>query len=374
MNFAAAIPSVQTALVLQGGGALGSYQGGVYQAFSKAGVEPDWVAGISIGAVNAAIIAGNPPEQRASRLEEFWRRVTSSVLPAPPLPGGPGRTVFNEWSAAWGAAFGVPGLFAPRLPGPLFYPSGSPEALSFYDTAPLRRTLEELVDFDRINACETRLSVGAVNIRTGNFIYFDNTERRIGPEHVMASGALPPGLPPVKIDGEYYWDGGLVSNTPLEYVLDRQGRQDLVVYQVDLFSARGRMPQTLLEATEREKDIRYSSRTRLNTDANLKIRSAKLALRELIAALPAELADHANVRLLSDLARENDVTVVQLIYRRKPHEGGSKDFEFSRQTMLDHWQAGMADVTHFLSQHAHKVGDAAVTVLDPGLDRETAPA
>ena len=374
MSFTVPTQPVQTALVLQGGGALGSYQGGVYQAFSEAGVQPDWVAGISIGAINAAIIAGNPPERRVAQLEAFWRLVTSSVLPTPLLPGGPGRTLFNEWSAAWGAAFGIPGLFAPRIPGPLFYPAGASEALSFYDTAPLRQTLEELVDFDRINACETRLSVGAVNVRTGNFICFDNTERRIGPEHVMASGALPPGLPPVKIDGEFYWDGGLVSNTPLEYVLGCQGRRDLVVYQVDLFSARGRMPRTLLEPAEREKDIRYSSRTRLNTDANLKLRSAKIALRELIAALPPELADHDNVRLLSDLAHENDVTVVQLIYRRKAHEGGSKDFEFSRQTMLDHWAAGVADVTHFLSQHAHKVGDAAVTVLDPGLDRETTPA
>jgi NTE family protein len=366
-------PSALTVLVLQGGGALGSYQGGVYQAFSEAGVEPDWVAGISIGAINAAIIAGNPRERRLEQLDGFWRLLSSGVLPRPPLPGGPGRTAFNEWSAAWGATFGVPGMFTPRLPGPLFYPAGSPEALSFYDTAPLRRTLEEYVDFDRINAGETRFSVGAVNIRTGNFIYFDNTERRIGPEHVMASGALPPGFPPVKIDGEFYWDGGLVSNTPLEYVLDQQGDRDLVVHQVDLFGARGRMPKTLFEAAEREKDIRFSSRTRLNTDANLKIRRAKAALRDLIAALPPELAEDANTQLLADLARDNALTVVQLIYRRKPHEGGSRDFEFSRQTMLDHWAAGVGDVRHFLSQPLPEVGAAHVVVVDPGRDRETIP-
>jgi NTE family protein len=360
--------SAKRVLVLQGGGALGSYQAGVYEALDCCGQHPDWVAGISIGAINAALIAGNPPERRVERLREFWLQVSSGLLPAPVLDGGPPRTAFNEASAALVATFGVAGFFAPRVPGPLFYPAGRPEALSLYDTAPLKATLERLVDFDRINAGETRFSVGAVNIRTGNFTYFDNSRQRIGPEHVMASGALPPGFPPVEIDGEPYWDGGLVSNTPLEYVLEEQGRDDLLVFQVDLFSTRGPLPRTLWEAAEREKDIRFSSRTRLNTDANLKIRRAKAALRGLIDALPADLISQSHADLLAELAHEAAVTVIQLVYRQKPYEGGTRDYEFSRQSMLDHWAAGVDNVERYLARPGRsldRLADGEVAVFDP---------
>jgi NTE family protein len=356
-------------LVLQGGGALGSYQAGVYDALQRCGEQPDWVAGISIGAINAALIAGNPPERRLERLTEFWTLATAGVLPAPLLDRGPGRAVFNEASAALIAAFGVTGFFTPRMPGPFFYPPGLPEALSVYDTAPLKATLERLVDFERINAKAMRFSVGAVNIRTGNFTYFDNHRQTIGPEHVMASGALPPGFPPVVIDGEPYWDGGLVSNTPLDYVLDEQGRDDLLVYQVDLFSSRGPMPRNLIEASDREKDIRFSSRTRLNTDANMKIRKAKAALRELIQALPADLLPQNKADLLADLAHQSAVTVIQLVYRQKPYESGARDYEFSRQSMLDHWAAGVENVERYLSAPGRmldKLGEGEVAVFDPG--------
>ena len=262
-------------LVLQGGGALGSYQAGVYEALNRAGPEPDWLAGISIGAINGAIIAGNPPAQRLERLREFWNLVTSGWSFGPPNSGDVFRGLLGDASIGWAMTAGVPGFFArPASISPLLLSSGGPEALSFYDSSPLRATLERLVDFDRINAGETRLSVGAVNIRTGNFTYFDNAHQKIGAEHIMASGALPPGLPPVEIEGEWYWDGGLVSNT-LEYVLDQDQTDDLVIYQVDLFNARGPMPKTVQEAAEREKDIRYSSRTRLNTDAQLRIHRLK---------------------------------------------------------------------------------------------------
>jgi NTE family protein len=356
-------------LVLQGGGALGSYQAGVYDALQRCGEQPDWVAGISIGAINAALIAGNPPERRLERLTEFWTLATASVVPAPLLDRGPGRAAFNEASAAVIAAFGVAGFFKPRIPGPFFYPPGLPESLSVYDTAPLKATLERLVDFDRINTKTTRFSVGAVNIRTGNFTYFDNQRQTIGPEHVMASGALPPGFPPVVIDGEPYWDGGLVSNTPLDYVLDEQGRDDLLVYQVDLFSSRGPMPRNLIEASDREKDIRFSSRTRLNTDANMKIRKAKAALRELIQALPADLLPQNKAELLADLAHQSAVTVIQLVYRQKPYESGARDYEFSRQSMLDHWAAGVENVERYLSEPGpmlDKLGEGEVAVFDPG--------
>jgi NTE family protein len=233
----------QVVLVLQGGGALGSYQAGVFEALAEAGHDPDWIAGISIGAVNAALIAGNPPERRARGCASSGNR-RPRASPSLAFRGRLGRRVFNE-AAATVALTGIPGFFAPRLTPPWLALPGSPEAISLYDTAPLRQTLLDLVDFDLLNEGPTRFSVGAVNVLTGNFAYFDNHDRLIEPEHIMASGALPPGFPPVMIDGEPYWDGGIVSNTPLQYVLDERNGRPLLVFQVDLFSARGLMPRTL---------------------------------------------------------------------------------------------------------------------------------
>jgi NTE family protein len=269
------------------------------------------------------------------------------------MPDSTLRSVVSEAAAAWTATLGVAGFFKPRFPPAVFYPPGAPEALSYYDTAPLRATLEKLVDFDRINSGEMRLSLGAVNVRTGQLVYFDNTDKSygpIGPEHVMASGALPPGFPPIEIGGEHYWDGGVVSNTPLQYILQNEPKDDLLIFQVDLFNAHGAMPRTLLEATEREKDIRYASRTDHNTDVDMKIHAAKVALRALLSALPEELRNSPNAALLGDLSYENAVTVVKLCYRRKPYEGPSKDYEFSRRTMLDHWKTGLADLRHAMHE------------------------
>ena len=277
-------------LVLQGGGALGAYQAGVFEALHHGGHNPTWLAGISIGAINAALIAGNPPERRVERLREFWELASSTVATPALFVSEAMRPWFSELSANWIAAMGVPGFFSPRFLPPILQPPGTPAAISFYDTAPLRSTLERLVDFDRINSDHIRLSVGAVNVTTGNFVYFDSARQRIGPEHVMASGALPPGFPPVEIEGELYWDGGLVSNTPMQYVLDEEPHEDLLVFQVDLFSARGEAPRTLIEAAEREKDIRFSSRTRLNTDTTLELHRAKALVRKLLACAPARAA------------------------------------------------------------------------------------
>jgi NTE family protein len=360
-------------LVLQGGGALGAYQGGVYEAMAEAGIAPEWVAGISIGAINAAIIAGNAPEARVARLREFWELVSSGpTLPLIPLTAE-GLPWVNDFNAAWAASFGVPGLFSPRVPPAVLSPPGSPDAVSVYDSAPLRRTLERLVDFDRINAKQTRLSVGAVNVRTGNFAYFDNCRHKIGPEHIMASGALPVALPPIEIDGEHYWDGGLVSNTPLQYVLDEDRINDLLIYQVDLFAARGQMPRTLGEAAEREKEIRFSSRTRFNTDQSLKIHELKAALRSLIESLPQDQAADPSVELLAAFSKENAVSIVQLIHRRRPEETAAKDYEFSRRSMHEHWAAGAKDVRHSLRQQAKieaRPADGGSAVFDPGLAAE----
>jgi NTE family protein len=347
--------TAQRVLVLQGGGALGSYQAGAYQALCRHDFEPDWIAGISIGAINAAIIAGNPRETRVERLKEFWNMVSAPVPWNPVTKSDRGRSLFNETSAALIATFGVPGFFTPRVPPAPLWPPGSPQSQSYYDTAPLRKTLERLVDFDRINDLKTRLSVGAVSVTTGNFRYFDNFEfrklgKKIGPEHIMASGALPPGFPSVEIEGEHFWDGGIATNTPLDYVLDAEINNDLLIFQVDLFSARGRLPASLLEAAEREKDIRFSSRTRMNTDKNKQVHNARMALRELMGKLPDYLKNDPSVEILCKAAKENTVTVVHLIYRSKNYESSSKDYDFSHIGMVEHWGAGERDV-HLSMRH-----------------------
>jgi NTE family protein len=347
--------NAQRVLVLQGGGALGSYQAGAYQALCHHDFEPEWIAGISIGAVNAAIIAGNAREKRVDRLKEFWEMVSAPVPWNPVASGDRGRSLFNETSAALIATFGVPGFFTPRIPPAPLWPQGSPQSQSYYDTTPLRATLERLVDFDRINDLKTRLSVGAVSVTSGNFRYFDNVElnkqgRKIGPEHIMASGALPPGFPSIEIDGEHFWDGGIASNTPLDYVLDAEVDNDLLIFQIDLFSARGPLPVSLLEAAEREKDIRFSSRTRMATDKNKQIHNTRKALRDLLVKLPDDLKNDPSVEILCQAAKENTVTVVHLIYRSKNYESSSKDYDFSHIGMVEHWGAGARDV-HLSMRH-----------------------
>jgi NTE family protein len=334
-------------LVLQGGGALGAYQAGVFESLLKRAQAPSWVAGISIGAINAALIAGNPVERRLERLREFWELVTTPVGAANLFLGGD-REARNERSATMAMLFGAPGFFTPRIPPAPFQPPGTPQAISFYDTAPLKATLERLIDFDRLNAGGMRLSVGAVNVRSGNFAYFDTANERLDARHVMASGALPPGFPPVEIDGEHYWDGGLVSNTPLQYVLDQPGTRRRVVFQVDLFPARGELPRTLGEVTEREKDIRYSSRTRMNTNVELQQQAIAQAARRLIAKLPAALREDPDAKALAEVRCEAEVAVVHLIYRSKRYESHSKDYEFSRLSMEEHWQAGRDDTAKTL--------------------------
>src|SRR5579871_5267757 len=351
MNPATTPAQAERVLVLQGGGALGSYQAGAYQALCHFDFEPAWIAGISIGAINAAIIAGNEREKRIDRLKEFWQTVSPGApwVPAPITKADRERSLYNETNAALVATFGTPGFFTPRLPPAPLWPKGSPEAQSYYDTAPLRKTLERLVDFDRINDLKCRLSVGAVGVSTGNLKYFDNVEmkrqgKRIGPEHIMASGALPPGFPSIVIDGEHYWDGGIASNTPLDYVLDAETSNDLLIFQIDLFSARGLLPRSMLEAHEREKDIRFSSRTRMSTDRNRELHNTRKAVRELIDKLPDSLKSDPSVDYLREATRENTVTVVHLIYRSKKYETSSKDYDFSHVAMVEHWEAGVRDV------------------------------
>lgn len=342
----------QVALVLQGGGALGAYQAGVAEGLAATGIEIDWVAGISIGAVNAAIIAGNRPDERAAKLRSFWNQA-SSALPSWPLFGADDlwRETVHLMSAGYVAAAGVPGFFHPRLVPPMFAPPRSEGALSFYDSAPLSATLDAHVDWELLNTGPTRLSVGAVNVETGNFRYFDTANERIDARHIMASGALPPGLPPVEIDGCWWWDGGLVSNTPLSHVLDQQC-QDLLVFQVDLFPARGELPHTIVDVYSREKDIRYSSRTRQVTDQLIRLRKEREAIRTVLAKLPEEMREDPDVVRLADMAAERAVNVVHLIYRARGWEGGARDFEFSRSTMEHHWAEGRTAIAETMQHGA----------------------
>ncbi|MDP9891423.1 NTE family protein [Variovorax boronicumulans] len=356
------------ALVLQGGGALGAYQAGVYAALSETELQPHWIAGVSIGAINAALIAGNAPEHRVDRLREFWHLVSSG--PSQRLPSWFGdRATQNQYSAAMASLVGIPGFFEPRY-SPALLMGGAAPLLSYYDTSPLKATLERLIDFDRINACEARFSVGAVNVRTGNSVYFDNTRQRIGPEHIMASGALPPGFAPVHIDGDDYWDGGIVSNTPLQYVLDIHPRNEpLVVLQVDLFNARGEMPHNMAGVMERQKDITYSSRTRMNTDATAANMNLQQAIADLITKLPANLRKDPSVLAVQSQLTHEPIDIFHLIYRDKPYELESKDYEFSRAAVEEHWESGARDMRTTLAHPETLRADATVngvTTFDLG--------
>jgi len=346
-------PFERIALILQGGGALGAYQAGVYQALAEANLHPDWVAGISIGAINSALIAGNHPDRRVERLREFWETVSESPFGVPYVAALEGRDEFthsliNQFRSLGTLLGGAPGFFQPRVAPPFLYANGAPEALSYYDVTPLRATLERLVDFALINACAMRFSVGAVNIRTGNFIYFDSTTHQIGPEHVMASGSLPPGFPPTEIEGEHYWDGGLVSNTPLDWVLGSPPGRDTLAFQIDLWNARGELPRNLIEADTRQKEIRYSSRTRLATNQFKKEQILRRATHRLLAKLPKELLQLPEAGMLASEADEKVYNLIQLIYRAKTYEGNSKDYEFSRRTMEEHWRSGYNDAVRTL--------------------------
>jgi NTE family protein len=332
--------------VLQGGGALGAYQAGVFEGMQEAGLSPDWVTGVSIGAINAALIAGNAPADRLPRLRDFWDLVSSGLPLAVPAEMDLLRMIFNRWSASASAAFGVPGFFVPRVPPPMLSPDGSHGALSLYDTSPLKDTLHKLINFDLINARTTRLAVGAVEVRTGNSKYFDNHDPKVkfGPEHVMASGALPPGLPPVYVKDVPHWDGGLVSNTPLWYVLDDSANLDALIVQVDLFSAKGAMPRNLDQVLERAKDIQYSSKTRFSTNRAKEEEALRQALTNVIGKLPGKLHSDPDVVYLSTRAKPRRISLVHLINRRMTHSSQSKDYEFSRATINALWAAGLADM------------------------------
>jgi NTE family protein len=350
------LPFDRVVLVLQGGGALGSYQAGVFQALDEAGIPIHWLCGVSIGAVNAALIAGNPPEKRVARLKEYWNAVTEPPISIPPWfvdPWGDSaqaRQWANRMSALTAMFYGASNFYTPRPNPPVGTVAERPEDVSYYDTAPLKATLERLVDFDLINAKTMRLTVGASNIQTGAPVYFDNSETKIGVAHIMASGALPPGFPPVEIGGQYYWDGGVVSNSPIQFVIDSRPRHSALVFQVDLWEPSGELPMDITAANLRSLEIHSASRINITLDQFRRQQRARRALARVLDAAAEDLKRDPDVQVLAEEAHAQTVMLVRLKYQTKKYETGSKIFEFSRRSMEEHWRAGYEDTSAALQE------------------------
>ncbi|MYM94227.1 patatin-like phospholipase family protein [Duganella vulcania] len=331
----------QVVLALQGGGALGAYQVGVYQAMHEAGVEPDWVIGTSIGAINGAIIAGNEPRYRMDRLRQFWHRMEQNALGFSFMP----RALANAVTMGQG----IPAFFEPNLSS-WWNPDAKVgiEHASFYQTAPLRTTLDTLVDFDYINDRRTRLTVGAVNARTGAMRYFDSRKEALGASHVMASGALPPAFPSVRIDGAPYWDGGIFSNTPIEAVLDDEPRRSSVIFSVQVWNPDGSEPQSMLQVLDKYKEIQYASRAS-NIEQQRKLHRLRHVIRQLTLHLSDEAAMSPEVRELASWGCGTTMHVVSLKAPRIGGEDHTKDIDFSAAGIRARWQAGYEDTRRMIA-------------------------
>ena len=330
----------QIVLVLQGGGALGSYQAGVYQALHEAGIEPDWIIGTSIGAINASLIAGNVRQDRLPRLKEFWKRMEQNPVwnLRTAFPG------FNERLSYWATiTHGIPGFFRPN---PLAhagdsYPLGAEQA-GYYTTAPLEKTLAELVDVELLNRCEPRLTVGAAHVRTSQMRYFDSMHGELSVKHIMASGALPPAFPAVRIDGELYWDGGILSNTPTEVVFDDYPRKDPLIFAVHLWNPAGAEPTTMAEVLNRHKDVQYSSRIMSHISRQQQAHRLRHIINQLAARLPAGERNDPAVRELVGYGCQTRMHVVRLLAPQLDRETHTKDIDFSPQGIMQRWDAGFA--------------------------------
>jgi NTE family protein len=338
----------QVVLVLQGGGALGSYQAGVYQALHEEGVEPDWIIGTSIGAINASLIAGNEPENRLARLKEFWKRMEQKTVFSfrDVFPG------FNEKLSYWATiTHGIAGFFRPN---PLAHAGDAyvlgPERAGYYTTAPLERTLEELVDFNLVNRCRPRLTVGAAHVRTSQMRYFDSRDGAISVKHVMASGALPPAFPAVRIEGELYWDGGILSNTPTEAVFDDNPRRDSLIFSVHLWNPMGSEPTTMAEVFNRHKDIQYSSRIANQIARQQQTHRLRHIINELAARLPEAERNSQAVRALASYGCQTKMHVVRLLAPMLDRETHTKDIDFSAGGIMQRWEAGYAHTKAVLAR------------------------
>ena len=332
-------------LVLQGGGALGAYQAGVYEALQEHDLCPDWIVGTSIGAINAAIIAGNHRGRRIERLREFWKGVSyEDLIDMNKIPDAARK--LNTWLTTLNATTqGVPGFFRPRFPNP--FAAGFPvlpEMASFYDTSPLIDTLKELVDFDYMNTPGgVRLTVNAMKVTSGQLVNFDSQSIDLTIDHIMASGALPPGFPPVRVNGELYWDGGLFSNTPLETVLEDEPRSDTLCFMVDLWSAHGPEPTTFDEVQTREKDVTFASRSKLHIDDYLRMHELRRIVRTMYESLPPELRTADIHKALAAVGVDTTMHIVRLAYSGRDWHMASKDINFSQGSIDWRWQQGYRD-------------------------------
>lgn len=338
----------QIVLVLQGGGALGSYQAGVYEALHEAGIEPDWIIGTSIGAINASLIAGNPPEQRVERLREFWKRMEQK--PPFTVPGAwPG---FHDALGYWTTLMrGIPGFFTPNpfAHVGLDYPLGA-DQVGYYSTGALEQTLLQLVDFSLVNRCTPRLTVGAAHLRTSQMRYFDSRDHNIDVKHVMASGALPPAFPPVRIDGELYWDGGILSNTPTEAVFDDNPRKNSLIFAVHMWNPAGSEPQTMAEVLNRHKDIQYSSRIASHIARQQQTHRLRHIITELTSLLPNDVRQQPAVKTMTAYGCFTRMHVVRLLAPQLERENYTKDVDFSPSGISQRWHAGYAHTRRMLER------------------------
>jgi NTE family protein len=341
--------SQRRVLVLQGGGALGAYQAGVYQALHEQGINPDWVIGTSIGAINAALIAGNKPENRLMRLEEFWDQVGRASSPLDVL--GSAFMFGNAFANMDTVLRGIPGFFEPNpyaLLG-INYGAGV-ERASYYMTDPLKRTLTRLVDFDYLNERHTRLTVGAVNVNTSELKYFDSRDMAMAPAHIMASGALPPAFPAVCIDGQPYWDGGVYSNTPIEVVLDEQPRRSSLIFAVNMWQPLGTEPRSIWQVMGRQKDIQYASRGKSHVARQEQLHRLRHVVRQLVKHIPAEQREDPVVKELASYGCSTVMHLVRLLSPRLDGEDHTKDIDFTRAGIRSRWQAGYEHAQRVLAE------------------------
>lgn len=338
------------ALVLQGGGALGAYQVGIFEALANAGMCPHWFAGTSIGAINAAIMAGNQPKNRLAKLTAFWDRISRPDGWALYPHDEETRRRANQWHSLEAVVLGQPGFFHPRGINPWLASAGTNEAISYYDTTPLLETLGEVVDLGEINSRKVRLSLGAVNLATGEQRYFDNARDGISYGHIMASGALPPAFAPVELDDGCFWDGGIVSNTPLDVVLDDEPRISTLCFMVDLWDPIGPKPRTMDDVLEREKDIRYASRSQRHIAAYRRAHNLRRAVLAMWNRLPPEARADPDLQQLAWLGCTTTMHIVHLIYQNAKYETACKDYEFSRASISEHRAAGHRDAQRALHE------------------------
>lgn len=340
----------RVAYVLQGGGSLGAYQFGVVKGLLEAGYQPDWIAATSIGAIQAAIIVGNPPEKRIERLGQFWQKVAPNNIVEYLEELDSTVDLYNKISASFALLYGQPGFFSPRWCTGTFPVWGDPSTLSYYDTTPLRETLLELIDFDFLNSCPIRLSLGAVQISNGHLIYFNNINYRIEVEHVMASAALPPGFPAININNEFYWDGGVHSNTPLEVILEAIPPENTLCFLIDCFGGPSFMPETMNEIEERVKDISYSThaqRTIYNYLQRQNMRNSMLEISRILTTEQRKKYAH-----LLDIGTPHHCTLVHLIYSARVVKAASKDYNFGQTIIKKRIDAGYLDAQTILAEES----------------------